>query len=337
MLRIFQWSGPALPQDASGKGYYDGVGTNKSLTSFSSVLGQLDQLQASGTPFRSGGSASNLAAAAQQLKGMSTADGPDGGRNGCVYAVNKVFKRAGITPPWGSSLYVPDAEAKMQQAGWQQVPYNQMQPGDIFVMKDQQSPPQAHIGVATSNKMILSNSSGKAKMSWEATAQGYNSYYGGQGALYRMPGSTSVNNTNGGTPGQPAGGQTTAQQMLQAAGMPALAAAAGPIASPPGPVPAAPANANNGVPMMATSAQISMGQMAPAGGLQLLSTTITRKQVVVELKLDSPTLHLLLVAWRAQEQHYSNNLDWQHHNGRIKPIYRLFIKERYHRTSRYRC
>lgn len=259
-----EWA--ALPQDASGKGYYDGVGTNKSLTSFSSVMGQLDQLKASGTPFRSGGSASNLAAAAQQLKGMSTADGPDGGRNGCVYAVNKVFKRAGITPPWGSSLYVPDAEAKMQQAGWQQIPYNQMQPGDIFVMKDQQSPPQAHIGVATSNKMILSNSSGKAKMSWEATAQGYNSYYGGQGALYRMPGSTSVNNTNGGTPGQPTGGQTTAQQMLQAAGMPALAAAAGPIASPPGPVPAAPANANNGVPMMATSAQISMGQMAPAGG-----------------------------------------------------------------------
>lgn len=259
-----EWA--ALPQDASGKGYYDGVGTNKSLTSFSSVMGQLDQLKASGTPFRGGGSASNLAAAAQQLKGMSTADGPDGGRNGCVYAVNKVFKRAGITPPWGSSLYVPDAEAKMQQAGWQQVPYNQMQPGDVFVMKDQQSPPQAHIGVATSNKMILSNSSGKAKMSWEATAQGYNSYYGGQGTLYRMPGSTSVNNTNGGTPGQPVGGQTTAQQMLQAAGMPALAAAAGPIASPPGPVPAAPANANNGVPMMATSAQISMGQMAPAGG-----------------------------------------------------------------------
>ena len=259
-----EWA--ALPENASGKGYYDGVGTNKSLTSFSSVMGQLDQLKASGTPFQGGGSASNLAAAAQQLKGMSTADGPDGGRNGCVYAVNKVFKRAGITPPWGSSLYVPDAEAKMQQAGWQQVPYNQMQPGDVFVMKDQQSPPQAHIGVATSNKMILSNSSGKAKMSWEATAQGYNSYYGGQGTLYRMPGSTSVNNTNGGTPGQPAAGQTTAQQMLQAAGMPALAAAAGPIASPPGPVPAAPANANNGVPMMATSAQISMGQMAPAGG-----------------------------------------------------------------------
>ena len=45
-----------------------------------------------------------------------------------------------------------------------------------------------------------------------------------------------------------------------------LSLAAGPIASPPGPVPAAPANANNGVPMMATSAQISMGQMAPAGG-----------------------------------------------------------------------
>ena len=118
-------------------------------------------LKASGSPFKAtapGAGSQNLAAAAQSLKGMSTADGPDGGQNGCVYAVNKVFNKAGITPPWGQSLYVPDAEKSMIDAGWQQVPYNQMQPGDVFVMKDQKSPPQAHIGVATDNQLILSNS-----------------------------------------------------------------------------------------------------------------------------------------------------------------------------------
>ena len=44
-----EWA--ALPKDASGSGYYDGVGSNKSLTSYSSVLGQLDSLKQSGTAF----------------------------------------------------------------------------------------------------------------------------------------------------------------------------------------------------------------------------------------------------------------------------------------------
>jgi hypothetical protein len=270
-----EWA--ALPQDASGKGYWDKVGTNKSLTSFSSVMGQLDQLKASGTPFKgSGGGGGNLAAAAQSLKGMSTSDGPDGGKNGCVYAVNKVFKRAGITPPWGSSLYVPDAEKSMINAGWQQVPYNQMQPGDVFVMKDRKSPPQAHIGVATSNKMILSNSSGKAKMSWEATAQGYNAYYGGQGTLYRMPGSQAISTANATPPGTPPPTKPDRSKFTGRSGAKAYQGAMEKYntameaynsqQAAPGPVAAAPANANNGVPMMTTSAQIAMGQMAPAGG-----------------------------------------------------------------------
>jgi hypothetical protein len=257
-----EWA--ALPENASGKGYYDGVGTNKSLTSFSSVKGQLSALKASGSPFQasaqtgSGGS-QNLAAAAQSLKGMSTADGPDGGQNGCVYAVNKVFSKAGITPPWGSSLYVPDAEKSMIDAGWQQVPYGQQQPGDVFVMKDQKSPPQAHIGVATDNKFILSNSSGKAAMSWSSTAQGYNSYYGGQGALYRMPGQQAVSTAQAGSPGAPpSGAPLTAEQkakMFKKVGMPAFAASA--LSSPPGPVAASPASPQTGTSIMATSAQVA--------------------------------------------------------------------------------
>ncbi len=211
------------------------------------------------TPQGTGGGAA-LAAAANSLKGMSTASGPDGGANGCVYAVNKVFNQAGITPPWGQSLYVPTAEEKMISAGWQQVPYNQMQPGDVFVMKDQKSPPQAHIGVATDNKMILSNSSGKASMSWSSTAQGYNAYYGGTGTLYRMPGGQAPATANA-TPGA---APPSAAQMLTAAGMPALAAGVTQPPSP-GPVPASPASPNTGTPIMATSAQVASSSAAPAG------------------------------------------------------------------------
>ena len=207
------------------------------------------------TPQGTGGGAA-LAAAANSLKGMSTASGPDGGANGCVYAVNKVFSQAGITPPWGSALYVPTAEEKMISAGWQQVPYNQMQPGDVFVMKDQKSPPQAHIGVATDNKFILSNSSGKASMSWSSTAQGYNEYYGGVGTLYRMPGGQAPATANA-TPGAPPSSPAAASPVASAS------PAATPPASP-GPIAAAPASPNTGTPIMATSAQVASASSAPA-------------------------------------------------------------------------
>ena len=215
------------------------------------------------SPQGSGGGAA-LAAAANSLKGMSTASGPDGGANGCVYAVNKVFNKAGITPPWGQSLYVPTAEEKMIAAGWQQVPYNQMQPGDVFVMKDKQSPPQAHIGVATDNKMILSNSSGKASMSWSSTAQGYNAYYGGTGTLYRMPGGQAPATANA-TPG-------AAPSSSPAAASPV--ASASPAATPPsspGPIAAAPASPNTGTPIMATSAQVATASAAPAAAPTIIN------------------------------------------------------------------
>ena len=190
-----EWA--ALPKDASGKSFYAGVGNNKAHRGWGDTLQQLETLKASGNPMGPPGSvgstgSSALAAAAVALKGKSTKDGPDGGRNGCVYAVNKVYKQAGITPPWGSSVYVPDAESKMQKSGYQQVSYASRRPGDIMVMYDKKSPPQAHIGVVLGNGNVLSNSSGKASFSWEASPEEYNKYYGGQGKIYRMPGGTSA-------------------------------------------------------------------------------------------------------------------------------------------------
>ena len=130
-----------------------------------------------------------------------------------------------------------------------------MQPGDVFVMKDQQSPPQAHIGVATDNKFILSNSSGKASMSWSSTAAGYNDYYGGVGTLYRMPGGTAPATANA-TPGAPPSSPATASPVASAS------PAATPPASP-GPIAAAPASPNTGTPIMATSAQVASASSAP--------------------------------------------------------------------------
>jgi hypothetical protein len=275
-----EWA--ALPKDASGRSYYAGVGNNKAHRGWGDTLQQLDTLRSSGNPMGPSGAvgstgSSALASAAVALKGKSTKDGPDGGKNGCVYAVNKVYKQAGITPPWGSSLYVPDAESKMQGAGYQQVSYASRRPGDVMVMYDRKSPPQAHIGVVLGNGNVLSNSSGKASFSWEASPEEYNRYYGGQGKIYRMPGGTSAstvaNNRGNASPSR------TPSQPLSVNGKPRSKAdlvgsggqggrGSGARASRPAPA-AAPANQNTGTGMMASSAQYSMATMgltSPGGG-----------------------------------------------------------------------
>lgn len=139
-----------------------------------------------GTP---SGSGANLAATAAKMKGFSSRSGPRGGREACVWAVNKVFAAAGIRPPWGTSEYAPDAEKAMIKAGWQQVPENQRQAGDIYISYDRGSPPQIHIGIVLVNGNILSNSSTGAKFSWEGSPADYYAEYGGvKGKFYRMPG-----------------------------------------------------------------------------------------------------------------------------------------------------
>ena len=234
-----------LDKDFLAGGKFAGQGTGPS------VFGSPGSLAGSG-----GGSASSLASAAESLRNMSTAGGPDGGKNGCVYAVNKVFNKAGIKPPWGASLYVPDADAKMQAAGWQQVSYANRRPGDVMVMKDRKSPPQAHIGVVVSNGNVLSNSSGRAAYNWEASPEAYDRYYGGKGVLYRMPGGSAPllagNQANPGSGPVAAGGSA----------IPINGAAAANAPKPPpstgfSPVAAAPAAANTGAPIMQTSAQVA--------------------------------------------------------------------------------
>lgn len=134
------------------------------------------------------GSAALLAKTASEMKGFSSAGGPGGGREACVWAVNQVYKRAGLTPPWGSSEYVPTAEQMMIKKGYTLVSENQRQAGDIYIAYDRESPPQIHIGIVLANGNILSNSSSGAKFSWEDTPDGYARQYGARGKFYRMPG-----------------------------------------------------------------------------------------------------------------------------------------------------
>jgi len=151
-------------------------------------IASVPKFGAKATPsFGGTGTGSAIAKAAEELRGMSSASGPDGGRNACVWAVNRVYERARIRPPWGGSNWVPDAERDMLKAGYRQVSIPNRRAGDIMVMYDRGTPPQAHIGVVLANGKVLSNSTTNARFSWEATPEEYNKRYGGVGRIYRMP------------------------------------------------------------------------------------------------------------------------------------------------------
>lgn len=129
-----------------------------------------------------GGTASGLAKAASDCYGMTSADNPktQGGRVGCVWAVNKVYKKMGVNPPWGGSLYVPDAVTAMKKSGYSTVQRKSIQSGDIYI-----APNEHHIGIVLDNNTILSNSSTRGSFTWKDSPEGYAREYRGQGTFYR--------------------------------------------------------------------------------------------------------------------------------------------------------
>jgi len=128
------------------------------------------------------GAAGVLASAAGALQGMSSAAGPDGGNKACVWAVNQVFAKAGLKPPWGNSNSVPDAEAAMIRSGYASIPIGQQRSGDLYICHGQQ-----HIGIVLPDGNIISNSSSGAKFSWVASLSSYQQEYRGPGKFYRIP------------------------------------------------------------------------------------------------------------------------------------------------------
>jgi phage protein D len=125
-----------------------------------------------------------LSSAASSSRGMSTKGGPGGANNACVYAVNKVLRKAGLTPPWGNSNYVPDARAALARGGGTLLAGPE--PGAIAIMRDNGSPPYPHIGIVQPDGTIISNSSSRGTFSWVASPNGYTSYYGRGPEFWRL-------------------------------------------------------------------------------------------------------------------------------------------------------
>lgn len=128
--------------------------------------------------------ASAVATAASRARGMNTRGGPDGGNNACVYAVNKVLRSAGISPPWGNSNYVPTARAALAAGGGTLL--SGPEPGAVVIMRDNGSPPYPHIGIVQNDGSIISNSLSLGTFSWVASPGGYASYYGRSPEYWRL-------------------------------------------------------------------------------------------------------------------------------------------------------
>ena len=211
------------------------------------TAGNAKMLTPGSVEIQSGDGAAALARAASSMKGMSSKSGPSGGKNACVWAVNKVFEKAGIPTPWGNAEYVPTAEEKMIKAGYQQV--SSPKPGDLYVAHGQK-----HIGVITPDGKVISNSSSGAQFSWVDTVAAYNDYYGGKGKIYRMPASVASRSKKpsatptptAASPAKPRGGQRGG-------------------GSSPGSLQVSAANPDTGTAMMATSQQVAMSSIFTQG------------------------------------------------------------------------
>jgi hypothetical protein len=124
-----------------------------------------------------------IARVAQQMKGMDTSAGPDGGNLACAWSVNKVLKQS-IGKTIGSNTdYVPSVEAALQSGEGTRMGRSQAVAGDIVIAGN-----QAHIGICqnTGCTRVLSNSSSRAKFLWESDTD-FSGYYGSEPSrVYRV-------------------------------------------------------------------------------------------------------------------------------------------------------
>ena len=130
-----------------------------------------------------GTNAAKIAQVAQQMKGMDTSAGPDGGNQACAWSVNRVLKRAIGRTIGSNPNYVPSVEAALQSGAGTPVNASQAVAGDIVIASN-----QAHIGICqnTGCTSVLSNSSSRARFSWESSTN-FDGYYGGRSSrIYRV-------------------------------------------------------------------------------------------------------------------------------------------------------
>ena len=123
-----------------------------------------------------------ILASTLKLRGMSTADGPDGGNNACAWTVNKVMQDTGISPLGGNANYVPAVLDALKQGRGQLVPRESAKAGDLVIAHGEE-----HIGIGLTDgcSRVLSNSSSKACFVWESDTD-FDGSYGGQSTIYRL-------------------------------------------------------------------------------------------------------------------------------------------------------
>ncbi|UBF26587.1 DUF4231 domain-containing protein [Kovacikia minuta CCNUW1] len=123
-----------------------------------------------------------IVAAAASLRGMSTADGPDGGNNACAWTVNRVLQKAGIPPLGDNPNYVPALLDALKGGRGQPVDKDQAKAGDLVIACG-----EAHIGIGLDDHCnhVLSNSSSRACFLWESDTD-FDGYYGGPSTIYRL-------------------------------------------------------------------------------------------------------------------------------------------------------
>lgn len=123
-----------------------------------------------------------ILASTLKLRGMSTADGPDGGNNACAWTVNKVMQDAGLSPLGSNPNYVPAVLDALKQGRGQLVSRESSKAGDLVVANG-----EAHIGIGLTDccSRVLSNSSSRACFAWESDTD-FDGYYGGQSTIYRL-------------------------------------------------------------------------------------------------------------------------------------------------------
>lgn len=123
-----------------------------------------------------------IVAAATKLRGMSTAEGPDGGNNACGWTVNKVLQEAGIAPIGENPNYVPSVVEALQGSRGKAISRDAAKAGDLVIAAG-----ESHIGIGMTDgcTRVLSNSSSRARFQWESDLD-FDGSYGGTSTIYRL-------------------------------------------------------------------------------------------------------------------------------------------------------
>jgi len=123
-----------------------------------------------------------ILAATESLRGMCTAEGPDGGNNACAWSLNRVLSKAGIAPLGDNPNYVPSLYEALQNGRGQAVSPADARAGDLVIAFGEE-----HIGIGLDDgcSRVLSNSSSRALFGWESDTD-FGDSYGGPSTIYRL-------------------------------------------------------------------------------------------------------------------------------------------------------